>query len=684
MKRILMIWITISAILLSTKMANAGDYICLDPGHGGSDPGACGPVYQLPEQWVNLQVALKCSIFLDEMGQFYNIIMTRRDETTDVPLWDRVNKANYEGLYGGPVDAFVSIHHNSYPPYPGSQGTEVWWSSIPQTDSIYDRAYTDSTLGMKTQFRILNKWGYKDRCAYARAPIGTPTCNGEYCCNHCCVRQGSYPDYTWHCCHDPDFPDNLKKKLYFVLRNTRSPAALSEASNLKDTLEEFLFDWNDVHISEEAEAISDAIFSYLTNEGIAIVRNSYSGGTGGEVIVSKYSDWYDECYDTDTLSSPYTTCWTRWEQYCLEAITPQWIDGYQRTFHHWAHLNFLDEPVEISYDPFWIISVQLFEDYHKYVAYFSGGYSAQVVSPDGWEIWHVGEQRNITWNVSIGADSTTIVYIYLDRNGGNDGYPEYLGARVAKWGNSFSWTVTAPYSTHCRVKVVAEDIADNSAWDVSNYDFSISETGNNNPEIDGHIQCKYPESQCQDCIHYGETVTIEIPAHDPDGDSMYYQWFCVQGHFAENGQSTITTAENFVTYVAPTKGKAESPALRSEPSGSKTNGGGGEELLFDDFISVGVTDIRGGQIFAFGWPELHDQEYTCICGDANDDLIIELGDVLYLISYLYKGGLPPEDPIERGDANNDCQINLGDLTYLIAYFYRGGYCPECCWFPPEQ
>lgn len=80
MKRILMIWITISAILVSTKMANAGDYICLDPGHGGSDPGTSGPVYQLPEQWVNLQVALKCSIFLDEMGQFYDIIMTRRTE----------------------------------------------------------------------------------------------------------------------------------------------------------------------------------------------------------------------------------------------------------------------------------------------------------------------------------------------------------------------------------------------------------------------------------------------------------------------------------------------------------------------------------------------------------------------------------------------------------------------------
>ena len=186
MKRLLIIWITISAILLSTKMGNARDYIWLDPGHGGPEAsqygsngdghGTYGLVYHLTEQWVNLQVALMCSTLLDEAGQAYTIIMTRRTEEAEnlswqygywYTMWERVQMANYSGLFGGPVDAFVSIHHNGY--Y-GQQGTEVWWSSIPETDSVYDRAYTDSTLAMKTQFRILNKWGYNDRCAHARAP----------------------------------------------------------------------------------------------------------------------------------------------------------------------------------------------------------------------------------------------------------------------------------------------------------------------------------------------------------------------------------------------------------------------------------------------------------------------------------------------------------------------------------
>ncbi len=124
-------------------------------------------------------------------------------------------------------------------------------------------------------------------------------------------------------------------------------------------------------------------------------------------------------------------------------MTPQIISGYEYTFHHWTHLNPMGGQLGDNwYEPEWRIMVQAEYDYHRYVAYFTGGpYSAQVVSPNGWEIWHVGEQRDIVWNVSIGADSTTIVYIYLDRNGGNDGYPEYLGSREAKWGNSFQVTL---------------------------------------------------------------------------------------------------------------------------------------------------------------------------------------------------------------------------------------------------
>jgi len=46
-----------------------------------------------------------------------------------------------------------------------------------------------------------------------------------------------------------------------------------------------------------------------------------------------------------------------------------------------------------------------------------------------------------------------------------------------------------------------------------------------------------------------------------------------------------------------------------------------------------------------------------------------------LINYLYRDG-PAPDPLEAGDTNSDGQINLGDVVYLIDYLFRGGPPPQ--------
>ena len=63
-------------------------------------------------------------------------------------------------------------------------------------------------------------------------------------------------------------------------------------------------------------------------------------------------------------------------------------------------------------------------------------------------------------------------------------------------------------------------------------------------------------------------------------------------------------------------------------------------------------------------------------GDANGSGLIELGDVVYLISYLYKNG-PVPDPLISGDANCSGEVELGDVVYLITYLYKGGPPPPC-------
>jgi len=63
-------------------------------------------------------------------------------------------------------------------------------------------------------------------------------------------------------------------------------------------------------------------------------------------------------------------------------------------------------------------------------------------------------------------------------------------------------------------------------------------------------------------------------------------------------------------------------------------------------------------------------------GDASDDEAVNIGDGVYLINYIFKGG-PPPPCLNEGDANADCAINIGDGVYLINYIFKGGPPPEC-------
>ncbi|MGB7061142.1 MAG: right-handed parallel beta-helix repeat-containing protein [Candidatus Zixiibacteriota bacterium] len=62
-------------------------------------------------------------------------------------------------------------------------------------------------------------------------------------------------------------------------------------------------------------------------------------------------------------------------------------------------------------------------------------------------------------------------------------------------------------------------------------------------------------------------------------------------------------------------------------------------------------------------------------GDANGDGEVNIGDVVYLVSYLYKAG-PAPVPTPVGDVNCDGLINVGDIVYLVNYLFRGGP-PPC-------
>lgn len=78
--------------------------ICIDPGHGGRDPGAVGPS-GLQEKDVNLAIAQEVIKLLN--GSVSTILSTRGGDA-DISLQERANFANKNN-----ADVFVSVHCNA-------------------------------------------------------------------------------------------------------------------------------------------------------------------------------------------------------------------------------------------------------------------------------------------------------------------------------------------------------------------------------------------------------------------------------------------------------------------------------------------------------------------------------------------------------------------------------------------
>jgi hypothetical protein len=74
-------------------------------------------------------------------------------------------------------------------------------------------------------------------------------------------------------------------------------------------------------------------------------------------------------------------------------------------------------------------------------------------------------------------------------------------------------------------------------------------------------------------------------------------------------------------------------------------------------------------------------QFPAICGDINEDGVVDVGDVIDCINYLFKYGSPVWRPIScpknRADVNNDGIINIGDIVYLVSFLYRGSSEPLC-------
>ncbi len=68
-----------------------------------------------------------------------------------------------------------------------------------------------------------------------------------------------------------------------------------------------------------------------------------------------------------------------------------------------------------------------------------------------------------------------------------------------------------------------------------------------------------------------------------------------------------------------------------------------------------------------------------ICGDANNDFSVNVSDAVWIINYVFVGGMAPVPVKACGDANGDCDVNVSDAVWIINFVFVSGPPPgDCC------
>ena len=99
-------------------------------------------------------------------------------------------------------------------------------------------------------------------------------------------------------------------------------------------------------------------------------------------------------------------------------------------------------------------------------------------------------------------------------------------------------------------------------------------------------------------------------------------------------------------------------------------------FVFVDIIGNAMVPTTLWETGGACWPV---EMFQYICGDANFDGMVNVGDIVFIIAYVFTGG-PAPDPYCQGDVNGNGHVQVDDAVYLINYIFKGGSPPLdfCC------
>jgi N-acetylmuramoyl-L-alanine amidase len=638
----------LAAILVLAVAVSVSGYLqrlIIDPGHGGPGAsqtnngggynhgnGSAGPD-GTAEQWINLHVALLLDSLLDITGFDYRV-MTRRTDTQDVWLVDRVALANegYPGVHG----YTISVHHNGLPL--NAQATEVRWCNA---DSIGDTARsseaTVDTLPRKLLYSILTKWYYPDHCS-TQAPQNPI----QGCIN--CTDQ-------------------------YLTKNTLFPSVITEASNINNSYEEDLFlATGGQHMREEAEALRDGWMSFLNRQGFGRIEYRYIGRS--------ITDLPSVMVDFHTYGVPYERTWPLFQYHTVQALN-FYIGQYIYTFHHWAEVWRSTGAVlnTTTSNPYYLFVQAAHDNYHYYEAYFTGGpfdFSLASPSPDLVDI-APGSTLPIRWSAPTNSFPACSLYVDYTLNGGTT-WAQLLGPVHYHYGNPeyenegvCNWTVPNVVSNDCRIRLRAFDFVGNSDVVVSHQ---------------MRINCPTPVADFYWRLY---AATYPVRYRFTDCSSSFptsWQW-----DFGDGTRSTLRTPVH--AFYAGT---------HSVRLVATNDCGSGEILQTDiitvapcvstapDSDGDGVGDNCDNCWSAIN-PTQEDCNHdgigdACCCqnrrGNVNDDPsdIVDIEDLTAIVDFLFFGG-QVSCCFKEVDVDADGLVDISDLYAIVDYLWFGGTLRSC-------